>query len=161
MSGSYLVSPGSGFAGLAWPGVAGLAVIVAAGLIGLRLVRPDWFTRFIACPARDRWRGWFYQRHWHAAMTLAGLAPVYRGRVMLPVLGKVRVTGAVDLATVGLVIGQAPGDFAERSENLAHAFGARLWRAGLLRQGVSVSVTAKAYRLLRAQAQRTHRSGRS
>lgn len=113
---------------LRWPGVVGLAVIVAAGLVALRLLRPDRFTRFVASPVRNRWRGWFYRQHWHAAMTLAGLAPMYRGRVMLPVLGKVRVIGAVDLVTVGLVTGQAPGDFADRAENLAHAFGVKLCR---------------------------------
>jgi len=111
-----------------WPGLVGLAVIAAAGLVGLRLLRPDWFSRFVASPARDRWRGWFYRRRWHAAMTLAGLAPMYQGKVMLPVLGKVRVAGAVDLVTVGLVTGQAPGDFADRAENLAHAFGVQLCR---------------------------------
>lgn len=113
---------------LGWPGVVVLAVIVTAGLVGLRLARPDWFSRFVSHPARDRWRGWFYRRHWHAAMTLAGLAPMYRGKVMLPVLGKVRACGAVDLVTVGLVTGQAPGDFADRAENLAHAFGVQLCR---------------------------------
>jgi S-DNA-T family DNA segregation ATPase FtsK/SpoIIIE len=113
---------------LRWPGVVGLAVMVAAGLVALRLLRPDWFTRFVTSPARTRWRGWFYRRHWHAAMTLAGLAPMYRGKVMLPVLGKVQVSGAVDLVTVGLVTGQAPGDFADRAENLAHAFGVQLCR---------------------------------
>ncbi|HEV2373653.1 MAG TPA: FtsK/SpoIIIE domain-containing protein [Streptosporangiaceae bacterium] len=113
---------------LRWPGLVGLAVLVVAALIGLRVLRPDWFTRFVANPSRDKWRRWFYRRHWHSAMTLAGLAPTYRGKVMLPVLGRVRVTGAVDLVTVTLVTGQAPGNFADRAENLAHAFKVRLCR---------------------------------
>ena len=41
-------------------------------------------------------------------MTLAGLAPTYRGRVLVPVLAGVRAAGAVDLVTVRLVTGQAP-----------------------------------------------------
>ena len=61
-------------------------------------------------------------------MTLAGLAPTYRGKVMLPVLGNVQAGGAVDLVTVALVTGQAPGDLADRAENLAHAFKVRLRR---------------------------------
>ncbi len=73
-------------------------------------------------------RWWFYRRRWKAAMTLAGLAPDYRGRPMLPVLDKVHRAGAVDLVRVGLVTGQAPADFEARAENLAHAFGARLCR---------------------------------
>jgi S-DNA-T family DNA segregation ATPase FtsK/SpoIIIE len=111
-------------------------VIVTSGLVGLRLLRPDWFSQFVASPARNRLRGWFYRRNWHAAMTLAGLAPMYRGRVMLPLLGKVRVTGAVDLVTVGLVTGQAPGDFANRAENLAHAFGVQLCRVRSVAPGM-------------------------
>jgi DNA segregation ATPase FtsK/SpoIIIE, S-DNA-T family len=36
--------------------------------------------------------------------------------------------GAVDLVTVGLVTGQSPADIADRTENLAHAFGTELCR---------------------------------
>ncbi len=114
--------------GLGWPGVAGLALAAVAGLAGLRVIQPEWFARFVAVPVRDWWRWWFYRRRWKAAMTLAGLAPDYRGQPMLPVLDRVHRAGAVDLVRVGLVTGQAPADFADRSENLAHAFGARLCR---------------------------------
>jgi hypothetical protein len=65
---------------LGWPGVVGLVLLVVAVLVALRLLRPVWFTRFVADPARDKWRWWCYRRRWHAAMTLAGLAPLYRGR---------------------------------------------------------------------------------
>src|SRR5579862_4715859 len=114
--------------GLGWPGVAGLAVIAAIALAGLRVMQPAWFARFVAVPVRDRLRWWFYRRRWKAAMTLAGLAPDYRGQPMLPVLGRVHRAGSVDLVRVGLVTGQAPADFAAKAENLAHAFGARLCR---------------------------------
>ena len=66
--------------GLGWPGLAGLAAVAVAGLAALRLMRPDWFARLVAVPVRDRWRWWFYRRRWKAVMTLAGLAPTYRGR---------------------------------------------------------------------------------
>jgi S-DNA-T family DNA segregation ATPase FtsK/SpoIIIE len=114
--------------GLGWPGVAGLAVVASIGLAGLRALQPEWFARFVAVPVRDRWRWWFYRRRWKASMTLAGLAPDYRGQLMLPVLGQVHGAGFVDLVRVGLVTGQAPADFAAKAENLAHAFGARLCR---------------------------------
>ena len=71
-------------------------------------------------------------------MTLAGLAPDYRGQPMLPVLGGVHRAGAVDLVRVGLVTGQAPADFEARAENLAHAFGARLCRIRAAAPGVVV-----------------------
>ena len=114
--------------GLSWPGVAGLAVVAVIGLAGLRVMQPAWFARFVAVPVRDWLRWWFYRRRWKAAMTLAGLAPDYRGQPMLPVLDRVHRAGAVDLVRVGLVTGQAPTDFEARAENLAHAFGARLCR---------------------------------
>jgi len=113
---------------LRWPGLIGLAVLAAVALTGLRVLRPDWFTRFVTRPLRDKRRGRFYRRRWHSAMTLSRLAPVYRGKVMLPVLGTVRAAGAVDLVTVTLVTGQAPDDFAARAGNLAHAFRVRLCR---------------------------------
>ncbi len=80
-------------------------------------------------------------------MTLAGLAPDYRGQAMLPVLDRVHRAGAVDLVRVGLVTGQAPADFADRSENLAHAFGARLWRVRDLAPGVLVLELVRAHTL--------------
>jgi hypothetical protein len=113
---------------LGWPGLIALVLLVVAGLAALRLLRPDWFTRLVSGPARNRWRWWFYRRRWQAAMTLAGLAPTYRSRALVPVLARVRASGAVDLVTVRLVTGQAPADFADRAENLAHAFGAELCR---------------------------------
>jgi S-DNA-T family DNA segregation ATPase FtsK/SpoIIIE len=124
---------------LGWPGVATVAsllvFVTSAGLVALWLLRPDWFTRFVVNPLRDGWRCWFYRRRWQAAMTLAGLAPSYRGRVLVPVLAGVQAAGAVDLVTVRLVTGQAPEAFAERTANLAHAFGAQLCRIRDARPG--------------------------
>ena len=122
--------------GLGWPGLVGLAAIAVVGLAGLRVLQPSWFARFVAGPVRDWLRWWFYRRRWKAAMTLAGLAPDYRGQPMLPVLGRVHRAGAVDLVRVGLVTGQAPADFEARAENLAHAFGARLCRIRSAAPGV-------------------------
>lgn len=113
---------------LGWPGLVALAAVVIAALVTLRLTSPSWFTRLVSRPSADRFRWWFYRRRWHAAMTLAGLAPLYAGRVLLPVLGKVRRQGAADVVPVRLVTGQSPQAFADRAENLAHAFGAYLCR---------------------------------
>jgi S-DNA-T family DNA segregation ATPase FtsK/SpoIIIE len=123
-----------------WQGAAAVASVLtfvtSAGLVALWLVRPDWFSRLVTGPLRDWWRGWFYRRRWTAAMTLAGLAPSYRGRVLVPVLAGVHAAGAVDLVTVRLVTGQSPDAFAERTPNLAHAFGAQLCRVRDSRPGL-------------------------
>jgi S-DNA-T family DNA segregation ATPase FtsK/SpoIIIE len=124
--------------GLSWPGLVALVAVVIAGLAWLRMIRPEWFTRFVTVPVLDWLRWVFYRRRWKAAMTLAGLAPDYRGQRMLPVLDRVRRAGAVDLVRVGLVTGQAPADFEARAENLAHAFGARLCRIRTAAPGVVV-----------------------
>ena len=69
-------------------------------------------------------------------MTLAGLAPTYRGRVLVPLLAGVQAVGAVDLVTVRLVTGQTPDTFADRTINLAHAFGAQLCRIRNAQPGI-------------------------
>ena len=73
-----------------WPGVVVLANVTIAALVTLRLARPDWYARLVTVPAKSRWRWWCYRRRWQPVMTIAGLAPMYRGRVTLPVLGKVQ-----------------------------------------------------------------------
>jgi S-DNA-T family DNA segregation ATPase FtsK/SpoIIIE len=113
---------------LGWPGLVVLALFTVAVFGLVYLLWPEWFARFTTAPLRDVWRSWFYRRRWQAAMTLAGLAPSYRGRVLVPVLVGVRASGSVDLVTVRLVTGQAPDAFADRTSNLAHAFGAQLCR---------------------------------
>ena len=70
--------------------------------------RPDWYARLVTVPAKSRWRWWCYRRRWQPVMTIAGLAPMYRGRVTLPVLGKVQAGPCADLVTVRLVSGQSP-----------------------------------------------------
>jgi len=94
---------------LGWPGLAGLAALIASALVALRLGRPALFAHFVIQPARDGWRRWCYRRRWHAVMTITGLAPLYRGRVLLPVLAGVEACGPVDRVTVKLVSGQSPG----------------------------------------------------
>jgi len=121
-----------------WPGVVVLAIVVSAGLLVLRLARPAWFARLVSDPARDRWRWWFYRRRWHAVMTIARLAPSYRGRIVVPVLGTVRVTGCTDLVHVALVSGQSPADFAARADGIAHGFRAHLCRVRSAKPGAVV-----------------------
>jgi DNA segregation ATPase FtsK/SpoIIIE, S-DNA-T family len=106
-----------------WPGPAGLAAGAGVGLAVLRAWRPDWFARLVTVPLRCRRRWWCYRRRWHGVMLIAGLAPAYQGRTLVPVLGKVTAGRCADLVTVGLVSGQSPEAFAGRAVNLAHGFG--------------------------------------
>ena len=75
-----------------WLGLVVLAVSIAAVLAVWRWRFPVSFSRFIGAPARGQWRAWHYRRRWAAVMTIGRLAPVYQGRVLLPVLGKVSAT---------------------------------------------------------------------
>jgi S-DNA-T family DNA segregation ATPase FtsK/SpoIIIE len=121
---------------LGWPGLVALAAFTTVILPLVYLLWPDWFARHVIQAGRDAWRHWYYRRRWMAAMTLAGLAPSYRGRVLVPVLSAVHKSGAVDLVTVRLVTGQSPQAFADRTVNLAHAFAAQLCRIRDSRPGL-------------------------
>ena len=113
---------------IGWLGLVVLAVSIAAVLVVWRWRFPASFSRFIGAPARGQWRAWHYRRRWAAVMTIGRLAPVYQGRVLLPVLGKVSATRFTDRVPVRLVSGQSAADFAARADNLAHGFGAMLCR---------------------------------
>ena len=106
-----------------WPALAALGGGLAAGLTGLRAWRPAWFARLVTVPLRDRWRWWCYHRRWQPVLGIAGLAPLYQGRRLVPELGKVAAGRCADLITVRLVSGQSPELFADRAVNLAHGFG--------------------------------------
>ena len=87
---------------------------------------PVSFAQWVLSPARNAWRAWRYRRRWAGVLTIAGAAPWYRGRVLVPALGKVTSTRYVDRVMVRLVSGQSAADFADHAENLAHGFGAML-----------------------------------
>jgi DNA segregation ATPase FtsK/SpoIIIE, S-DNA-T family len=118
-----------------WPGPVILTASLTVLLTCWRVRWPGPFARYIDSPARGRWRRWHYQRHWLAVLTIAHLVPVFRGQVLVPVLGKVRSTRYTDRVPVRLASGQAPADFANRAENLAHGFGALLCRVRSARPG--------------------------
>src|SRR5579863_3875144 len=78
---------------LGWPALVALVAFTSSGVALVYLLWPEWFARHVVQAIRDRWRQWFYRRRWQAAMTLAGLAPTYRGRVLVPLLAGVRAKG--------------------------------------------------------------------
>ena len=123
---------------LGWVTLAALVLTAIVTLIAWRWFWPVSFSRLVGRPARGKWRTWCYRRRWAAVMTIAGTAPWYQGRTLLPVLGKVTATRYVDRVYVRLVSGQAAADFADHAENLAHGFGALLCRVRTARSGAVV-----------------------
>ena len=110
------------WADLGWVTLVTLAVAAIIVLAAWWWFWPGSFTRWIGAPARGSWRAWRYRRRWAGVLTVAGAAPLYRGRVVLPVPGKVSASRYVDRVQVRLVSGQSSADFADHAENLAHGF---------------------------------------
>jgi S-DNA-T family DNA segregation ATPase FtsK/SpoIIIE len=126
------------WASLGWIGPAAL---VAWAVVVLGIWRCSWpvaFGSWVITPARSTWRAWAYRRRWPGVMTIADLAPWYQARIVLPVLVKVTSTRYVDRVYVRLVSGQAPADFADRADNLAHGFRTLLCRVRSARSGAVV-----------------------
>jgi S-DNA-T family DNA segregation ATPase FtsK/SpoIIIE len=126
------------WADLGWVTLAALVPAAVAMLTAWRWFWPVSFSRWVGRPARGKWRTWCYRRRWAAVMTIAGVAPWYQGRTLLPVLGKVTATRYVDRVYVRLVSGQSAADFAGCAENLAHGFRALLCRVRTARSGAVV-----------------------
>jgi S-DNA-T family DNA segregation ATPase FtsK/SpoIIIE len=123
---------------LGWVTLVALALAVIAMLVIWRCFWPVSFARCVIRPARGAWRGWRYRRRWAGVLTIAGAAPWYQGRIILPVLGKVTATKYTDRVYVRLVSGQSAADFAKCADNLAHGFGAMLCRVRTARSGAVV-----------------------
>ena len=126
-----------------WVSIGWIADVALVGWAVLMLVIwrcywPSAFTRWVTAPMRGRWRAWWcYRRRWEAVMNVAGLAPWYRGRILVPVLGKVAATRYTDRVAVRLVSGQCAEDFAQRADNLAHGFGALICRIRSAKSGAA------------------------
>jgi DNA segregation ATPase FtsK/SpoIIIE, S-DNA-T family len=123
---------------LGWVTLVALVLAVMVMLAAWWWFWPVTFSRRVGRPARGKWRTWCYRRRWAAVMTIAGVAPGYQGRTLLPVLGKVAATRYTDRVHVRLVSGQSVGDFAACAENLAHGFGAMLCRVRTAKSGAVV-----------------------
>ena len=123
---------------LGWPVLVVLVLVLVVILACWRWCWPVSFSRWVGRPARGKWRTWYYRRRWAAVTTIAGVAPWYQGRTLLPVLGKVAATRYVDRVYVRLVSGQSAADFADRADNLAHGFGALLCRVRTAKSGAVV-----------------------
>ncbi|WP_055483139.1 FtsK/SpoIIIE domain-containing protein [Sphaerimonospora mesophila] len=117
-----------------------LALVVAAFVptMGLSwfLLERDSFLRLVGWRLLAWWRlVAVYRRHWQPVMTVSGLGRYLRGRDYLPHLLRIRCDGWADHVTVKMLAGQAVKDWADRTEHLAHGFGAPSCRVAVVRAG--------------------------
>jgi S-DNA-T family DNA segregation ATPase FtsK/SpoIIIE len=127
------------------------AFLGAGGLVNLALglvaVAGLWrwghrasFDWFVLGPWR---RAVVYSWRWRKAMTMADLGDLYRPlaadsmgtRRLVPKLRRVRSDRWCDRVNVRLLAGQHPGMYEDRSDHLAHTFGARACRVQWTRPG--------------------------
>ena len=123
---------------LGWVTLAALVLAAVVMLIAWRWFWPVSFSRWVGRPARGTWRAWCYRRRWAAVMTIAGVAPWYQGRTLLPVLGKVTATRYTDRVYVRLVSGQSAADFADSRGEPGARVRALLCRVRTARSGAVV-----------------------
>ncbi|MEU0521737.1 hypothetical protein [Streptosporangium sp. NPDC006007] len=119
-----------------WPWALGLAVSMLAVPTVWGLVDRASFLRLIGWRLLAFWRlAWVYRRHWQPVMIVSGLGRHLGGRDYLPRLLTVACTSWADQVTVKLLTDQATTDWAERTEQLAHGFGAASCRVTVARSG--------------------------
>ncbi|MEU8268830.1 hypothetical protein AB0B89_16860 [Sphaerisporangium sp. NPDC049002] len=127
--------------GVIWTMYGYLAVLAIAGLVVMTGL--SWtqlhaasFLRLVGWPLLGWWRlVWVYRRHWAAVMTISGLARSLHARDYLPTLVKVACDDWADRVAVRMLNGQAAKDWADRTDNLGHGFGAPSCRVSITRAG--------------------------
>ncbi|MFI6180606.1 FtsK/SpoIIIE domain-containing protein [Nonomuraea sp. NPDC051191] len=119
-----------------WPVAASLSGTVVMALASWAFLDRPSFARLVGYRLLAWWRlVWIYRRHWQPVMIVSGLGRHIRGRDYLPRLGKVTCTSWADVVTVRMLKGQAVKDWADRTDHLAHGFGAQSCRVALSHAG--------------------------
>ncbi|GAA3134513.1 FtsK/SpoIIIE domain-containing protein [Streptosporangium carneum] len=119
-----------------WPYGLGVVALLVAVPAVWGLVDRGSFRRLVGWRLLAFWRlVWVYRRHWQPVMVVSGLARHLDGRDCLPRLVKVTCTSWADLVEVRMLTGQAVTDWADRTEHLAHGFGAASCRVTVTRAG--------------------------
>ncbi|WP_424531066.1 FtsK/SpoIIIE domain-containing protein [Sphaerisporangium viridialbum] len=119
-----------------WQAGAAVGVVACCGLSAWAAIDPAGFMAWVGWRAVSwgRWM-WVYRRRWRSVVTVAGLAANVGGRGYAPELVKVSCDRASDRLRVKLLDGQTDAEWADRSPNLAHAFGAGSCRVAVERPG--------------------------
>ncbi|MEV4384031.1 FtsK/SpoIIIE domain-containing protein, partial [Streptosporangium sp. NPDC049644] len=119
-----------------WRWGLGFVVLVPLGLTAWCLLARPSFLRLVGWRLLAWWRlVWVYRRHWQPVMIISGLGRHLRGRDYLPRIVRVTCTSWADLVTVRMLTGQSVKDWADRTDHLAHGFGAQSCRVSIARSG--------------------------
>ena len=110
-----------------WPLGIGVAGVAVAGMVLWRVSSPQTFERWLTGRIRSRWLTWVrYSRRWATVMAACQLTKAdLNDRLIVPRLVGVRIGESLDVVEAKMLHGQAPGDWENRVEHLAHAFGTR------------------------------------
>ncbi|RBO97074.1 hypothetical protein [Nocardia puris] len=115
---------------LAWWAGVGVAGCSAAGIMLWRRRRPEMFERWVTSRARHRALAWWrYRRRWTRLLSACHLTISGQDRVLVPRLLSVELGTGSDRVRVRMLPGQCPADWENRTDHLAHAFGAAACRA--------------------------------
>lgn len=94
------------------------------------------FARFVVPQVRTEWRRFaVYACGWRTVMRLSDLTKTSRGREHRPVLGRVRAEGWRDRVRVRMIAGQAPQQWENHADGLAHSFKANSCRVRVVKPG--------------------------
>ncbi|MEQ4722423.1 FtsK/SpoIIIE domain-containing protein [Nonomuraea sp. B19D2] len=119
-----------------WQTALLLVAPVPVGLITWAVIDRASFTHWVGWRLLAWWRLiWVYRRYWQPVMIISGLGRHLRGRDYLPRLGKVTCNAWADTVTIRMLDGQAVKDWADRTDHLAHGFGAPSCRVQVVKAG--------------------------
>ncbi|GAA5086037.1 S-DNA-T family DNA segregation ATPase FtsK/SpoIIIE [Thermocatellispora tengchongensis] len=130
------LAPGALWLAYGWRwSLAVVALVVVSGA-AWALVHRASFSRLLGLRLLAWWRlVWVYRRHWQPVMIVSGLGRHIRGRDYLPRLGKVTCTSWADVVSVKMLNGQSLKDWTDRTDHIAHGFGAPSCRVSTARAG--------------------------
>lgn len=117
-----------------WVPALGMALASVAGLVLWRVKAPESFSRFVSRRVRSRFLSWFrYRRQWSARLDDCNLSARddLGQAVKIPRLLGIEIGKATDTVRAAMLPGQCPDDWANRTDHLAHAFGAQECRVSI------------------------------
>ncbi|UGT54215.1 hypothetical protein [Nocardia asteroides] len=109
-----------------WPAGIGVAGGAVVGMVLWRLRSPQTFERWFTGRIRARFLTWHrYRRRWTKLLTACDLAARDGDRVMVPRLVSVQIGDSTDLVRTRMLPGHCPDSWTNRTDHLAHGFGAQ------------------------------------